>query len=118
MTAIIRKPDRTMERLNRIARILRYRHGYKGYIHLKIIPGASDAAGEKDSERALGQTSPRVFPLDINRASMDQLIRVPGVGKITANRIPNRRKTLRIKCIEDIGRPTALLKKAGEYLCF
>lgn len=61
---------------------------------------------------------PEYFPLDINRASMDQLIRVPGAGKITANRILNRRKTLRIKCIEDIGRPTALLKKAGEYLCF
>lgn len=37
-------PDQAMENLNRIARILRYREGFRGYIHLKVIPGASDAA--------------------------------------------------------------------------
>lgn len=39
--------DRTMEMLNGTARILRSRHRYKGFIHLKIIPGASDAAIEE-----------------------------------------------------------------------
>jgi predicted DNA-binding helix-hairpin-helix protein len=36
-----------MEKLNRVARILRQREGYRGYIHLKVIPGASDAAIEE-----------------------------------------------------------------------
>jgi predicted DNA-binding helix-hairpin-helix protein len=40
-------PDATMERLNATARILRRQHGFKGYIHLKIIPGASTAAIEE-----------------------------------------------------------------------
>jgi predicted DNA-binding helix-hairpin-helix protein len=35
-----------MEKINAVARLLRYRHDFKGYIHLKIIPGASDAAIE------------------------------------------------------------------------
>jgi predicted DNA-binding helix-hairpin-helix protein len=35
-----------MERIDATARILRRKHGYKGYIHLKIVPGASDAAIE------------------------------------------------------------------------
>ncbi|MFH1440717.1 MAG: helix-hairpin-helix domain-containing protein [Candidatus Omnitrophota bacterium] len=35
--------DATMERINRTALILR-RQRFRGYIHLKIIPGASDAA--------------------------------------------------------------------------
>ncbi len=39
--------DATMDRLNTTARILRAREGYRGYIHLKIIPGASDAAVEE-----------------------------------------------------------------------
>ncbi len=39
-------PDRTMERINTIAGMLR-RQEFKGYIHLKIIPGASDAAIEQ-----------------------------------------------------------------------
>jgi predicted DNA-binding helix-hairpin-helix protein len=36
-----------MDRLNSVAKLLRKRHRFKGYIHLKIIPGASDAAIEE-----------------------------------------------------------------------
>jgi predicted DNA-binding helix-hairpin-helix protein len=38
--------DATMEKLNRVARLLREKYGFCGYIHLKIMPGASDAAIE------------------------------------------------------------------------
>lgn len=46
-SAVIGNPDHTMERINTVARLLRGRHQYRGYIHLKIIPGASDAAIEE-----------------------------------------------------------------------
>ncbi len=46
-SSVIRDPDYTMEKINTVARILRGRHAYRGYIHLKIIPGASDAAIEE-----------------------------------------------------------------------
>ncbi|MBZ0156019.1 MAG: radical SAM protein [Alphaproteobacteria bacterium] len=46
-SAVIGTPDHTMDRINAVARLLRRRHGFKGYIHLKIIPGASDAAVEE-----------------------------------------------------------------------
>jgi predicted DNA-binding helix-hairpin-helix protein len=36
-----------MDRINAVARLLRYKHKFRGYIHLKIIPGASDAAIEE-----------------------------------------------------------------------
>ena len=39
--------DTTMEKLNSIARLLRKKYRFKGYIHLKVIPGASDAAIEE-----------------------------------------------------------------------
>jgi len=45
-SAVIRNADYTMDKINSVARILRQRHNYRGYIHLKIIPGASDAAIE------------------------------------------------------------------------
>ncbi|HTR44975.1 MAG TPA: hypothetical protein VMH06_04615 [Thermodesulfovibrionales bacterium] len=45
-SAVIGSADHTMDRINAVARLLRYRHGFRGYIHLKIIPGASDAAIE------------------------------------------------------------------------
>lgn len=42
-SGVIGTADATMERINRTALILR-RQRFRGYIHLKIIPGASDAA--------------------------------------------------------------------------
>lgn len=46
-SSVLGTADTTMERLNAVARILRRRYRFKGYIHLKIIPGASDAAVEE-----------------------------------------------------------------------
>lgn len=43
-SGVIRDPDHTMMRLNAVAAILRRKYRYRGYIHLKVIPGASDAA--------------------------------------------------------------------------
>ncbi len=40
-SGIIRSPDYTMEEMVRVARTLRLTHGFRGYIHLKIIPNAS-----------------------------------------------------------------------------
>ena len=45
-SGVIGTPDKTMERINAIASRLRIT-GFKGYIHLKVIPGASDAAIEE-----------------------------------------------------------------------
>jgi predicted DNA-binding helix-hairpin-helix protein len=45
-SAVINNADYTMEKINTVARLLRYKHDFKGYIHLKVIPGASDAAVE------------------------------------------------------------------------
>ncbi len=39
--------DKTMSRLNAIAATVRRKHGFRGYIHLKILPGASPAAIEE-----------------------------------------------------------------------
>lgn len=265
-SGVIGSPDATMERLNRVARILRYRHNFRGYIHLKIIPGASaaaieeavslstavslnietpgadhlarlssrkrfiedivepikliscltgrgnkyervkqttqfvvGAAEETDSEivkymwglydrlhlkriyfsayqRDLGDASmdaqkpenpgdafvrehrlyqvdflmrkygftgsdicfdktgnlsldidpkehwallhPEYFPVDVNKASKYHLLRVPGLGEVTVNRILEYRKTARIRSLDAVGRPSNCLKKASGYLRF
>lgn len=43
-SGVIGTPDRTMEKINAVARLLRSKYKYRGFIHLKIIPGASTAA--------------------------------------------------------------------------
>ncbi len=48
-SGVLRSPDHTMEELVRVARLLREDHGFAGYIHLKVVPGAApeliEAAG-------------------------------------------------------------------------
>jgi len=46
-SGVMGNPDRTMERINHIASQLRRKEQFRGYMHLKIIPGASDAAIEE-----------------------------------------------------------------------
>jgi predicted DNA-binding helix-hairpin-helix protein len=265
-SGVVGSPDATMERLNRVARILRYRQNFRGYIHLKIIPGASaaaieeavslstavslnietpgadhlarlssrkrfiedivepikliscltgrgnkyervkqttqfvvGAAEETDSEivkymwglydrlhlkriyfsayqKGLGDASmdaqkrgnpgdsflrehrlyqvdflmrkygftgsdicfdetgnlsldidpkehwallhPEYFPVDANNASKYHLLRVPGLGEVTVNRILEHRKTARIRSLDAVGKPSSRLKKASGYLRF
>lgn len=46
-SGVLDTPDRTMERLIDTAEILRKSYQYRGYIHIKIIPGASYTAIER-----------------------------------------------------------------------
>jgi len=265
-SGVVGTPDATMERLNRVARILRYRRGFKGYIHLKVIPGSSAAAVEEavslstavslnietpgarhlaalssrkrfledivepiklisrltgrgnkyegvkqttqfvvgaaeetDAEivrylwglydrlklnrvyfsayqKGLGDGSieergeqnrgdvlmrehrlyqvdfllrkygfsesdicfdrtgnlpldidpkehwarlhPEYFPVNLNKASKQQLLRIPGLGDVTVHRILEQRKQSRITSLEDVGRHTKLFEKAISYLCY
>ena len=46
-SGVIGNPDRTMQTINDVASILRKKEEFRGYMHLKVIPGASDAAVEE-----------------------------------------------------------------------
>ncbi|WP_138159467.1 putative DNA modification/repair radical SAM protein [Peptoniphilus catoniae] len=41
-SGVIRSPDYTMERLIEVAKILRFKENFNGYIHMKSIPGCSE----------------------------------------------------------------------------
>ena len=45
-SGVVGSPDGTMERLVAVGELLRRRHAFTGYLHLKVIPGSSDAAIE------------------------------------------------------------------------
>lgn len=101
-SAIINNADYTMEKINSVASLLRYKHNFKGYIHLKIIPGASDAAIE-DSLRLASAVSlnietpgkKRFDPLSNKKDYMNDIIRpLKLLGRLTdkGSRFP------RVKC--------------------
>ena len=71
---------------------------------------------ETDPKEAWAVGHPEFFPVDVNRASRLELLRVPGLGPVTVARILKGRKEGRIRRIEDIGRVGARLQKARAYL--
>jgi predicted DNA-binding helix-hairpin-helix protein len=79
----------------------------RGYLSLEIDPKEAWAAGH-----------PEFFPVDVNRASRLALLKVPGLGPTTVNRILQLRRTQRVRTLDQIGRVGARLQKAGAYLAF
>jgi predicted DNA-binding helix-hairpin-helix protein len=62
---------------------------------------------------------PECFPVDVNAASRDELLRVPGLGPVTVDRvIAARRAGTRLGRLEDIGRPGKIMEKARGFLRF
>ena len=71
-----------------------------------------------DPKEVWATMHPERFPIQANRASKHELLRVPGLGPVTVNRILKRRQSARLTAIQDIGKPGVLLKKAQKYLTF
>lgn len=73
---------------------------------------------EVDPKLAWAQLHPEFFPVEVNRASFDELIRVPGIGRISAKRILETRKESKIKTLEALRKFRAVVSKARNYLTF
>ncbi len=74
---------------------------------------------ETDPKELWARRHPEYFPVNINKAGKFQLLRVPGMGHVMAQRIISlRTRGIRLRRIEDLARPGKLLKKAAGYIIF
>ena len=71
-----------------------------------------------DPKEAWALRHPEAFPVNVNRASKWELLRVPGLGPVTVRQILERRRKWRIRRIEDVGKVGVRLEKASKYLVF
>jgi len=71
-----------------------------------------------DPKEAWAVRHPEAFPVEVNRASYFELLRVPGLGPVTVRQILERRRKWRIRRIEDVGKVGVRLRKASKYLVF
>ena len=71
-----------------------------------------------DPKEAWAVRHPEFFPVYVNRASRMELLRVPGLGPVTVNRILQLRREQRLRSLDQIGRVGVRLQKAGQYLVF
>jgi predicted DNA-binding helix-hairpin-helix protein len=86
----------------------------------------SDIMFEKDGNLSLttdpkeiwAKIHPEIFPVDINRASKYSLLRVPGLGPVSVERIMKYRQNSPIRSINQVGKVGSRLQKAEKYLIF
>ena len=55
------------------------------------------------------------FPMEINRASMEELLRIPGIGNVSAMRIVRHRKLAAVK-FEDLKQMGVVVKRAKYFI--
>src|SRR4030042_290635 len=71
-----------------------------------------------DPKEAWAHRHPEAFPVNVNRASKWELLRVPGLGPVTIKAILERRRECRLSGIEDLGKVGVRLGKASKYVVF
>ncbi len=59
---------------------------------------------------------PEQFPLELNRAGREELLRVPGIGPTTARRILQQRRLGRLRAIEELRRLGVDAKRAAPFI--
>jgi predicted DNA-binding helix-hairpin-helix protein len=71
---------------------------------------------EADPKRLYAQAHPELYPIEINRASRHELLRVPGLGPRSVGRILRWRRQGTIRELSDLGRVGAVASRAAPYI--
>jgi predicted DNA-binding helix-hairpin-helix protein len=78
-----------------------------GNLSLKVDPKTKWASNNPDR-----------FPLEVNRADSQQLLRVPGLGPLTVKRLIAARHKGKIRYLDDLARLGGVARRAAPYLLF
>lgn len=88
--------------------------GY-GYRATELLQGPGDLALDIDPKLAWALEHREVFPLDLNRAELAMIARIPGIGIRTTKRLIELRRQRRIR-YEDLTRLRCVLAKARPFI--
>jgi putative DNA modification/repair radical SAM protein len=72
----------------------------------------------KDPKLVIAQKQPWLFPLDINKAGYEELIRVPGIGPVSAKRIIETRRGHSIFLTQQLQKMGVAMKQALPFIRF
>jgi predicted DNA-binding helix-hairpin-helix protein len=71
-----------------------------------------------DPKTAWARRNPERFPLEVNRADREELLRVPGLGPLTVQRILETRAQQKIRSLSDLKKLNPRAGSAADYLLF
>jgi predicted DNA-binding helix-hairpin-helix protein len=72
----------------------------------------------KDPKFIITQAQPWLFPVDVNNASYNELLRVPGIGPTSAQRILFAHSVRSINSPEQLRKMRVVIKRAAPYIRF
>jgi predicted DNA-binding helix-hairpin-helix protein len=100
-------------RLYQAEHLLR-RYGF-GFEEL-VFEEEGDLALDRDPKTAWARAHPECFPVQIERAPWERLLRVPGIGPVAARRLVTERRRVALRDAADLGRLGVDTARAGVYL--
>ena len=68
-----------------------------------------------DPKMAWALRHPEFFPMEVNKASLEELLRIPGVGAISARRILRQRRQSAVR-FEDLQKLGVVVKRAKYFV--
>ena len=77
-----------------------------------------DLSLAKDPKMMIARRQPWLFPVDVNRAGYEELLRVPGIGPISARRIVEARAEHSIFALVQLKKMGVVTKRAGSFIWF
>lgn len=81
-----------------------------------VFDDAGNLPSEADPKMMWAQAHPECFPVEVNRASREELLRVPGIGPTSASRILKLRGKDRLRELSDLQRTGAVAKRAAPFV--
>jgi predicted DNA-binding helix-hairpin-helix protein len=81
-----------------------------------VFDGAGNLPLEHDPKVAWALAHPERFPLELGTASYSELLRVPGVGPLSARRIVESRRAARIRGLDDLRKMGVVTSWAQGFL--
>jgi len=71
---------------------------------------------EIDPKLSWAKRNQKFFPVEVNKADYRILLRVPGIGKISTERIIKKRKDRKIKDLKELKRLGVIIKRAKDFI--
>lgn len=71
---------------------------------------------DRDPKRAWADMRPELFPLEVNLAPRELLLRVPGIGPTSVGRVVAARRVRRLRSVEDLAKLGVTVARAAPYI--
>jgi putative DNA modification/repair radical SAM protein len=81
-----------------------------------IFDADGDLHREHDPKTTWAQAHPEFFPVEVNHASRQSLLRVPGIGPRSVTRIVRLRRENRFRTLRQLGQAGAVAQRAAPFI--